>query len=159
MSAEVTSLIAGLKDAKTFGQGTFLDPGLYGLEITTCLLKPLRTGGHAFIMETKVLESSNPKHPVGSKASWFQGFKEREVAFGSIKLAFYAVLGLDAVKDKEKIEKDVDPVIETMFAKVVTENIFAGKKVSCQVSMKKTKKGLDFSLHTFSPYATPTTAA
>jgi hypothetical protein len=114
-------------------------------------------------VEFTVVKSSDEKnHPVGSKATWFQALKDKDIAFGSLKEFIYPVLGLSYPRDKERITKEVDPKIEEILyaacdkSDIVPEgkNAFAGQKVRVQTRLKKTAgKGQDFTQHDWSPYA------
>lgn len=148
----------GVRDAKIYGSGNPLGIGLYELEITACIDKDLLGGGKAFIVEFKVLKSTNPAHPVGTRASWFQSLKLHEVAFPAIKLFMFAALGKDARRDAAEIEKDILPNIEALLDASCAEGALDGYRVKCEVWNKKTKTDNDFSVHTFSPYESSTSA-
>src|SRR5215472_14584830 len=144
------SVFSGLRNASVFERGVFLQPGTYTLEINKCLVKETRKSGDGFIVEFTVRQSTSDQHPVGTKASWFQALKDKDVAFGAIKEFLYAVLGMRWPDDRERILKEVDPVLEQLIdSSLPTEqggqNSLAGKSVCVQTYMKKTAgKGLDF---------------
>lgn len=144
----------GLQDSKVYERGVFLEPGgTYKLELKKTIVKQTRASGDGFIAEFKVLESNNPKNPAGSDASWFQGLKDKDVAFGAIKEFLYALMGYD-VKDKasrEKAKAELDPVIEKLVNEAISQNVLAGKTISCQTSSKLTKNKVNFTVHTWSP--------
>jgi hypothetical protein len=146
----------GLREAKTFNSGSFLDNGRYRLKIQKCIYKKLNAGGNAFIVEATVLESTNEKHPVGAQRSWFQ--KENESFQSAVKLFCYAATGFDeknAVHEK-RIKTEVEPNCETIMLKAITEDLLKGREVFVDVTSKPKKKTEgDFSLHTFSPAQPP----
>lgn len=147
-------IFEGLRNAPVFERGAFLGVGVYDLTIERCLVKATRKSGDAFIVEFNITKSEGPgANPVGSKASWFQKLADKNIAFGAIKEFLYAALGYDYAKDKEKIAAEVDPKIEELMSEAVApeKNALKGVRVRCQVNMKKTQKGADFSMHTWSP--------
>lgn len=153
------SAFAGLQSAQVFEKGVFLETGVYSLQIDKVILKDTRKSGSALIAEAIILESNNPKYPVGSKASWFQSLRDKDVAFGAIKQFIYSVLGKELPRDKEEITTKIDPNIEALIVRAVEENCLRGAKVRVQVTNKKTQKGLDFSAHLFYPWGTGNPAA
>lgn len=149
---DTKAVFSGLSSAKVFERGVYLNPGNYTLQIENCLVKETRKSGNGFIVEMTVLSADGEgANPVGSKATWFQSLKDKDVAFGAIKEALYAFLGYDYSTQKEEIAKDIDPNIESLIEEAITKNALKGSKVGCTVKMKKTQKGLDFSQHHWSP--------
>lgn len=150
-------MFSGLRNASVFERGVFLQPGTYQLLINKCIVKETRKSGDGYIVEMTVQKSSNPAHPEGSKASWFQALRDKDVAFGALKEFIYATLGYRWPDDKETILAKVDPVIEELIDSSLPteqggENSFAGKSVCVQTFLKKTAgKGLDFTVHRWSP--------
>lgn len=159
----MAEVFKGLRNAAVFERGVYLSPGQYELQIDKCLIKDTRKSGIGFIVEATVTKTSDEKnHPVGSKCTWFQGMRDKDVAFGSLKLFLYAALGLVYGRDKEKIAEKVDPNIESILYKACEksdlvpegENALKGTKVAVRTYMKKTvAKGLDFTNHEWSPIA------
>ena len=146
---------AGLRDAKTYEQGSYLSEGRYTLKICKSLVKDTRKSGSAFIVEAEILASTNPACPVGSKGTWFQGLKDKDVAFGAIKQFLYAVVGLDPSNDADKktIKDEIDPNIEDLMDEAVTTNSLAGETVNVEVKNKLTKAGKNFSQHNWQVHA------
>ena len=142
----------GLKDAKTYEKGSYLSAGAYTLQIEKTIVKDTRKSGTGFIVEFKVIKSTCKDHPVDTKATWFQGMKDKDVAFGAIKGFMLAVSGLDETRDKETIKNDFDPNIESLMDDAITKNALKGSVVDVQVVLKKTQKGLDFSVHNWLPH-------
>lgn len=147
------AVLSGLKDAKVFDRGAFLDEGVYDVEICRCLVKDTRKSGSAFIVEMKILKSSNPKHPVGSSASWFQKLTDKDIALGALMEFAAPLMGVDS-KDRQRLDSEVRPMIEPFIAEALDNGGkgAAGEKVHVEVVKKKTQKGFDFSAHNWSPY-------
>lgn len=142
----------GLRNAQVFEKGVYLQPGNFKLQITTCLTKKTLQSGNAFIAEFKVLESSDPQaHPVGSKATWYQGIDNILVAYPSLKTFVYSVLGFSYPRDKEKCLAEVDPVIEDLLDEAIDKGAFNGKTVEVQTYLKKKEGKQDFTVHVWLP--------
>lgn len=143
---------SGLQSAQTFERGAYLAPGLYHVEVVRCLTKETEKSGKAFIVELRILESSNPTHAVGTLATYFQKMADRKIAFPAIKEFIAGALSYDMKQPEAKdlFEKHINPYIE-QYALAATDgrNVFKGRKVFVQVDLKKTKRGFDFSQHTW----------
>ena len=127
------SLFAGLKNAAVSERGTFMQAGQYKVRVTKAIMKAVRTGGHAFILEFKIedsnyaaqkqirtngvtdiavletIEKTLPNKP-GTTASWFQSLKDTSIGFGALKGFAAAVLGQNP-EDPEFINM-VEPFLE-----------------------------------------------
>lgn len=112
------SLFAGLKDAKVTERGVFLLPGQYKVRVVKALMKQVRKGFNAFILEFKIEESNYaeqkalrtqgvtdiaqldaiekklPNKP-GTTASWYQSLQDIGIGFGALKGFAASVLGED----------------------------------------------------------------
>jgi hypothetical protein len=148
----------GLKSAQVFEKGAYLGPGTYDAEIVRILTKQTQKSGLGFIVELKVINSNNPEHKPGSKASWFQSMKSPPQAFAAIKEFVAAVLGIPA-KEKDRLAAEIDPIIEKLMDRLTgAENAFGpqgddpGRMVHVETFMKKTQRGGDFTVHAWSPY-------
>lgn len=154
---------AGLKRAKLTERGEYFTPGVYRIAIERTLFKDTRNGD-AWIVEARVIESNreavlgeNPKHenppaPVGSKRTWFQGFKDKDVAMNSIFAFLVAVMGLDSKKDKAFIEGEFQDAAEDIAEAATGEdNVLEDFEVGLNVVQTTTKKGTEFSRHDFRP--------
>lgn len=149
-------IFKGLRDAKVFERGVFLSEGGYRLRVLKCLLKHTRKSGDAYIVEFEVVKSSNEKHPVGSKATWFQKMTDPDVAFGALKLFMYAMLGFEYPKDKDLLVAEIDPKLEELMAETCVEidgrkvrehGTLDGKLIDVTVALKDTTAGKKFSNH------------
>lgn len=148
----MSSAFSGLSSAKTFERGQYLDPGDYTLEIEKCFVKSTRSKGDAFIVEFKVLASTNEKHPVGASRNWYQGMRDKDIAFGAIKEFLAAVFKVDLKNEAQR--KQLEAEIEKTAQAAVTENALKGVKVAVSCFVKKTKeKGEDFTVHSWKPAA------
>lgn len=155
MTTQAANPFAGVNSAPTTTQGSYLEPGRYKLKIGKCIYKKLFKGGDAFIVETTVVESSNPAIPVGGARTWLQ--KNNESFKASVKLFCYAACGFDVRDEKqEKAIKDLEQHTETILMKAITDNALAGREVYVDVTAKDKKQSEGtFNLHTFSPAQPP----
>jgi hypothetical protein len=148
---------AGMREAKTFGSGNYLEPGNYKLEIVRMLWQKLNAGGEALIVEFKILESNNEKHKVGGEASWFQ--KANESFLSESKLFLYAATGHDVKNDahQKRIKEQIEPACEGIMLHALQSNAFKGRQVFVKVFHKPKKKKADeiFSKHVFAPAQPP----
>ena len=71
--------LAGAQRANLNTGGIYFEEGTYLVEVTSVSMKEIRNG-EAFIVETTVLESTNPARPAGMSVSWFVGFKVPEAS-------------------------------------------------------------------------------
>lgn len=143
---------SGLKTAKMFDNGEYLEPGEYEAQLTDVLWKKVEEGYNALIVEFTLLSSTNEKHPAGKKRSWFQ--KENK-SFTSAALEFVvAACGYDRKdpKDKEIIDAKIQPVADDILLKAVTSGVLRGRKVRIVVTHKLTKENKkDFHRYAWAP--------
>ena len=140
------------------------------VKVHLCKGITVRNGGHrAFVAELEVCSSNLPETVrVGARYSWFQSLKEPGTAYPACIGFLHACLGLDPVRDKEKIVA-IKPQQDTYLNMAVNDditkyggkiNILGGQYVNLQTSNKKLKdKVTDFTLHTWSPYIAPAAKA
>lgn len=153
----------GLANAAVFDRGMYIQPGFSGqLRIEKCLVKKSRKSGDLFTVEFTVVKGNDLRdaqgreiHPNGTKVTWQQSLRDPDVAFGSLKLFTYAVLGLVWNKDKAKIVKEVDPKLEKILDDASgDDNTLAGEEVCVHTYSKLTKeKQQAFTCHEWSPKA------
>jgi len=75
----------GIGNAQYFEGGKYVTPGLYKAEIQKVKQAKTRNGRPFFVVEMKVLESSNLKeHPIGTDFSWMV-MLDQDAALGNIK--------------------------------------------------------------------------
>lgn len=148
-------LFDGLKDAQIFEQGNYFGVGIYDVRVIRCIVKQTYRSGLGFIAELEVLSSNNPAHAVGSKGTWFQSLtKNQATAFSAIKEFVAALYGFDIKADAQRIKLELEPHIEALMNEAVgPNNTFAGRCVHLETYVKKTReKGLDFTVHRWTPY-------
>jgi hypothetical protein len=113
--------------------GVYLLPGVYRLEIKSCVYKRTRKGQDAFIVEFKIMESTNQERLPGSTCSWMVTM-DKEPALGNIK-QFIA----------ETVEQDMAAINEQIAEAVVSaQNPLGGRFVRASAVNIKTKAGRDF---------------
>ncbi len=133
--ATTAELFSGIESANITERGNPLGVGLYTLEVTKCINKHTFKQGDAFIVEFKVLSSTNEEHAVGTKASWYRSMQYRNSAHGEIKAFTLALLGKDPQADAEEIQRDINPHIAKTLIAAVDQNAFKGQKVAAEVAM------------------------
>ena len=133
----MTSLFAGLKNAKVSERGVFINEGQYKVRVVKALMKHVRKGYDAFILEFKVeesnysavkklktegvtltpadleaLEKTLPNKP-GTTASWFQSLADQDIGFGALKGFAAAVMGEDPNNPEfiEQVEQFLTEVV------------------------------------------------
>lgn len=161
-------LFDGIENAEIFERGKFLPPGFAGvLEVKRTLSKDSLKSGVGFIVEFAVAQVDRPGQPdhelspvvLGEKRTWWQGMTDQTVAFPAC-LEFMAALSGYQRHEKDAIEAGVKPhVRETLnhAVKNPDENDLIGCQVRLETSHKITKKGSDFTVHTWSPHEDPGT--
>lgn len=152
--ASTKGYFAGLREAKTFQKGVyFLQDCKYKLKIKKTHVIETQDKGDAFIAEFEVLECSDPRHVPGFEVSWYQGLVNKNVAFGQLKLFFYACMGADPnnSKDAGKIQ-EIDAEIEDAMKEAVETNSLEGTVLFCQTKKAITKKNrVEITEHLWSP--------
>lgn len=139
-----------LASAQVYDKGTYFKPGMYDLKVIKAVEKESQSSGPISIVEFEIVKTSDPvNHPVGSKATWIQKLTDKKVALGALKEFIYAVLGKDPrnPQDTAAVEPKINAYADAMY----DENALAGLSVHLQTSQTKTKKGMDFTRHAFSP--------
>jgi hypothetical protein len=134
----MANAFSGLKKAKVFGNGQYLNPGFdYTLEIKQCLYNEVNAGGFAFIAECNVVETNDPNIPVGSERSFYQG---KNKAFDAAMLEFMtAACGYDPM-DEEKADM-VAQESEGLFDIILPPtNKFKGRRLKVKTIGKPTKE-------------------
>jgi hypothetical protein len=144
--------LAGVGSAQLFERGKFLHPGRYTLEVVKTILKHTRKSGDAFIVEFEVLETTDDeKHPVGTKATWFQKLSDTDIAFPAIKDFMRNLMGID-LNDKAAM-LEFSQGVDGLLGKSINEpETLKGNRIKVECYMTRTKgKGLDFTVHQWSP--------
>lgn len=147
----------GLEDAEIFERGKYMEANFIGIvEMKKTLAKETLKNGMAFIVEMEVIKTNMPdKHPEGQKVTWYQGLKDKTVAFPSIAAWAAACLGINPKGDKAKL-KEVQPLLPEAMKEATDspeDNPFIGVQLKLSTFMVKTKKGGDFTVYDFEPLA------
>jgi len=145
--------LEGVGKAELFEKGKYLNPGLYVLAVKKTIFKSTRKSGDAFIVEFEVLESSDEEnHAVGSTCTWYQGLRDKEVAFPAIKDFMRNLLGINP-DDKAAMQEFADGIDKMLHQAINNPDLFEGTRIRVETYMIKTKaKGLDFTVHKWSLY-------
>jgi hypothetical protein len=142
---------SGFKQAQTYDQGKYLDPGQYKAEIVKTLVKDSRGSGTLFIAELRILESNHAEHSPGSKRSWVQKMQDKDIAFPAIKEFAMAVMGVS--KNDTAAVSEFNEQCETLLDAAINENLFEGYTVAIECFHKETKKGNTFTVHQWYPWS------
>jgi hypothetical protein len=151
---------AGARSANTSQQGNYFSPGRYKVKIKNCVYRPTQNSGDVFLVETQILETSDPiKHPIGADRTWIQGTKNKNVYLSAVKAFAAAAVGLDLKNPEHQAVFDakVVPQVEETLLAAITKNALGGRILWVDVTEKekKTKPGENFNLHTFGPGEAP----
>lgn len=117
--------------------GVYWEPGRYLVLIDLVKVKEGRESDY-FIVEGENLESSNPERPVGTRCGWVLNVR-KEPSHGNIKGFLAAAL---ACNPDDITSKDFEDCIDE-------ENPLNGRLVRLEVRLAPTKKGGEFSRHTW----------
>jgi hypothetical protein len=145
----------GIEDAEIFERGKYMEANFIGVvEIKKTLAKETLKNGMAFIVEMVVVETNMPeKHPKDQKVTWYQGLKDKTVAFPAIAAWAAACLGFSP-SDKEHVKNEVQPLLPAAMKEATDspeDNPFIGVKLKLSTILVKTKKGGDFTVYNFEP--------
>jgi hypothetical protein len=143
----MSGLFSGVKDAKVGQGGLYYLDGQYKVEIERVFTMKSRKREDLFIVETKILESSNAKRPEGMRPSWVVNLKQ-DAALGNIKGFVAAANGIDPA-DVEQVDANVDE--EACEFACSKENPLKGVVLNLECVTVKTREGGDFTLHKWSP--------
>ena len=155
----------GVGDADMFERGRFMPPGFRGvLEIKKTIAKESVKSGTGFIVEMEVIEVHAPgeeghEHsPVieGEKRTWWQGMKDKTVAFPSLKAWAGAVAGYRSDQRAEIDEALGGNTLGDMLNEATAspaENDFVGAYVELTTHEIITQKNKSkFTVHNWAPY-------
>ncbi len=126
-------LFGGIGEAKYSEGGVYLKPGVYRLQVIACKYLKTRTGKDAFVVECKILESTEPSLLPGGICSWMVTL-DKEPALGNIKQFLQSILACDEGQiDETVVEAAIGPT-----------NPLANRIVRASAVNIKTKANRDF---------------
>jgi len=129
----MSGLFDNIKDAK-YAENVYFLPGTYRVEVQACKSGTTRKKADYFLIECKILQSSNPDRPVGSKATHFITLKPDTAALAEVK-RFVAVA-------TDTPEEEVDAAGVEML--VSDEQPLRGKVLGVSAVAVKTRSGGDY---------------
>jgi len=131
----------GIENAEHFAGGKYIQPGLYLAEIIKVKQSKTRKSRPFYVVEMKVLESSNLKdHPLQTNMSWMV-MMDQDAALGNIK-HFVSVASETPIKEVQVADAE-DSCSE--------ENPLQGVKLRVMAVNIKTRADKDFTKCTFLP--------
>ena len=140
--------------AKIFDKGSYLEPGKYKLKLLKCFTLETRNKGDAFIAEFEVLESDNDDIQVGSTKNWYQGVRDKDIAFSSIKEFMKYLMQVDESDEEnweefeEKLPEIMEDISQEKFKQLDAEDHpLHGRLINVECYMKKTREENDFTVH------------
>ena len=140
-------LFTGIEDAQVGQGGVYFLEGKYLVEIVKVMTLNSRKKEDLFIVEAKILKSSNPERKVGITASWIVNLKH-DAALGNIK-GFVAAANGISPSDKEEVDRNVDE--EAVEYACSEDNPLAGVQLDLECVQIKTREKRDFTLHKWNP--------
>lgn len=150
-----TKTLAGPTRANLNTGGLYFEEGTYLVQIDSVQMKEVRNG-EAFIVETTIIESTNPARTPGMNVSWYVGFKVPEASERDIYLFFSACFG--HANDAEWIRQNLTP--EALDLLTSKSNPVGVQKLRMplvvQTRQNKTNSGV-FSLHKWGNAQNPLT--
>lgn len=151
-----------INDAEIFERGNYIDGGFNGVvEIVKTIVKQTQRSGVGFIVEMRVVEGNLEGYEPGKKVTWFQSLKDRKIAFPAIKEWAAATAGINP-HNKRAVEDSLGDCLAELMSHAEDspeDNAFVGQLVHLETYMKKTQKGLDFTVHVWSPHEVPAASA
>lgn len=136
---------SGVGGAKVGGGGVYFLQGKYTVEVIKCMLMNSRKREELFIVECKIIKSSEPKRPVDMKCSWVVKMSQ-DAALGNIKGFIAAAMEVDPDSDQISDSEWED----NCEAAVDDDNPLAGTIVDLECSDITTRAGDPFTLHRWS---------
>ncbi len=138
-----------------------LEYGRHVLKVTKVLLKELFAGGHSYIVQFEVLESSNAACTVGETRAWQQNMtKQPKWAKQAVGAFVAAVYGYELPKDKARFESETKPKLTAIAEGSYGEaQPFVGQTIRAGVSFDS-DDGVNegFPKTVFYPMTTPITS-
>lgn len=120
-----------IKEARTSEGGIYFLPGVYKVQVLRVKEGKTRKGDDFVVVESKILESSNPERPAGLDVGWMLMLKQ-DMAMINLKQFLQAAL------DEENVTED--DVLEA----IGEDNPLAGLELGVQASTIQTRSGNPF---------------
>lgn len=134
------SLFKGISKVEVKGRKNWFPVGTFLVEVNCVKEHIKQTGQRFFIVEFKILESSNPQKPAGSSAEFVESFKYIEKGLARVKQFIVAASGINA--NEEEVDEKVCELV------VSEKQPLAKKKLRVVTKLSKTGK---FTEHSFYP--------
>lgn len=150
-----TGVFGKLADVKSNTGGVWFLPGNYLVKIRAVKLIDTLAGHQSFVIEGTVVESDNPERSPGTPASQVIALKPAimATAMSNVKNFMGAAL---AIADPDSYVPDEGTVEDFWNATgeyfISEKQPLAGKNLYLSCTTIKTKKGEDFTKHTWMPY-------
>lgn len=148
----------GISKIKTNQGGLYFLEGDYTVEIEAVKWQTNRKKQEQFIIEAKVVESTNPDRAPGCRPSHILTIREdiAETIWGNIKQAAGALMGLEDpdnfVPSEWDLDMDVDEFWETSLEEMVSkDNPYKGTIIKLNCATIQTREGNDFTKHVWGP--------
>ena len=152
----------------TRGGGIYFRTGDYEVEVNACKDIITQKNEEMFILETKVIESTNPLLPEGSRPAWTQKFQGDAAVMApqNMKMLWCALMNLNLFDPKDAAA--IAAIEEKDWKAFASEAISDGQPLSgvrlhveavATFSKKQTAEfpnGKPFTKHTFTPPKNPT---
>lgn len=150
LDSVIDSLFEGFDDAVIYESGSYAVPGIYTVEINEIKLVQSAKEGAPwfFIVELRVLSSTNVDRPEGCTMSWSVNMTRKNTAFSNIKAFVRGIL-----PDANLTEVNT-ALIKRLCA---PEQEVAGTLANVEFYLIKTKAGNDFTKSRWSAYTAPET--
>jgi hypothetical protein len=147
-------IFTGIGEAQVGMGNVYFLHGIYKVEVLEVKLLRSRKREDLYIVEVLILESDNPERKPGMKASWVVNLKQ-DAALGNIKGFLGSALGVDpydaeALKEAF-LENGKDTTEAVAEQSVSADNPLKGTALKLTCINKKTKAGMDFTVHTWEP--------
>lgn len=137
-----------MSNAQISEEGIKLGDGSYIVQIDNCIGKQTQVKGFCFIAEFTIVQSSNPAHPPGSKASYVQDFKIPATAWNRL-MHFVAALLQKNIKDQAQLA-EVRSVCEGVMNAAVAGH-YNGRHVQVTSTRTMSKENRAYQKYNFAP--------
>lgn len=132
---------SGVDDAEVFEGGVYFLPGVYTVEIRECKGVTSRKRQDLYIVECKILKSSNPLREAGTRASWCVNMSNDSWKSNLKKFAIAVNGG----------EEDLGSVKDFLMASISAANPVKGEQLELVCTQITTRAGMPFTKHEWSP--------